>query len=130
MIVLTILVLVYLGTPVTPKLKQVYESNQGSLSVVYVSSDRSKEQMVKSMQQSHGSWHSIPFENEQERAELKRHFNICAGSEREALGIAPDKRIGIPSLVIVEKNTEEVLTLNGVEGLDKLNPLAFWRKES
>mmetsp|Transcript_16388 Transcript_16388/g.25572 ORF Transcript_16388/g.25572 Transcript_16388/m.25572 type:complete len:163 (-) Transcript_16388:29-517(-) len=108
-------------TPVTPALGRVYAAQSPSdegikeLEIVYVSSDRSVEQMNDSMQKSHGPWQSIPYENVEERSSLKCHFGVCAGMEASALGLTNGKRkFGIPTLIIIDCATDEILSMDGV----------------
>uniref|UniRef100_A0A8D0E0X6 Nucleoredoxin like 2 n=1 Tax=Salvator merianae TaxID=96440 RepID=A0A8D0E0X6_SALMN len=63
--------------------------------VVFVSSDRSREEMATYMQDTHGDWLALPF-NDPFKHELKKKYNITA----------------IPKLVIV-KQTGEVITDKG-----------------
>jgi hypothetical protein len=101
-------------------LKKIFEASKDALSVVYVSSDRSEAQMKKSMEQSHGSWLCVPYGDIDQNANIKRHYSICAGSERAALQIPADKRTGIPALVLVDTATQEIITMmDGPDMLDK-----------
>ncbi|CAI5787008.1 nucleoredoxin-like protein 2 isoform X2 [Podarcis muralis] len=63
--------------------------------IVFVSSDRSREEMVDYMQNMHGEWLAVPFQDTFKH-ELKKRYNITA----------------IPKLVIV-KQTGEVITDKG-----------------
>ncbi|XP_034956221.1 nucleoredoxin-like protein 2 [Zootoca vivipara] len=63
--------------------------------IVFVSSDRSREEMVDYMQNTHGEWLAVPF-HDTFKHELKKRYNITA----------------IPKLVIV-KQTGEVITDKG-----------------
>ncbi|XP_060618024.1 nucleoredoxin-like protein 2 [Anolis sagrei] len=63
--------------------------------VVFISSDRSPEEMAQHMQGAHGDWLALPF-HDPLRHELKKKYNITA----------------IPKLVIV-KQTGEVITDKG-----------------
>lgn len=104
-------------TPVTPKLKTLFESqspsSQDKLSVVYVSSDNSKEQMMEVYKNKHGKWGMIPFDSE-ERDGLKKHFGVCAGKEAMGLGMMNTRKYGIPTLVLIDCETQQVLSYNGV----------------
>ena len=115
--------------PVTSALKALYENQPSSadepkdLEIVYISSDKSKEQMEASMSSSHGSWHAIPFENTQERNDIKTFFGIWAAAEMTSLNLSRQDRVdGIPSLVIVDAETEQIVTTNGMAGLNKYGP--------
>uniref|UniRef100_A0A7S3PVF3 Thioredoxin-like fold domain-containing protein n=1 Tax=Chaetoceros debilis TaxID=122233 RepID=A0A7S3PVF3_9STRA len=100
----------------TPALKTIFETPGVSekLSIVYVSSDNSEEQMMSSYNKSHGKWGIIPFDSP-ERNELKKKFGVCAGKESAELGLMGGKRkYGIPTLILIDSNTEEVLSFDGV----------------
>jgi len=114
--------------PAVGQLKALYESQQPSapnglkdIEIIYISSDKSKDEMEASIVKSHAAWRSIPFENALERDGLKQLFSICAATEAPSLQIA--RRVdGIPSLVILDAETQEVLTTNGMSGLLKYGP--------
>ena len=65
------------------KLNALYEiqqqSNKKVIEILYVSSDKSKEEMENFQTKSH-PWLAIPFENVEERNGLKKYFAICAAS--------------------------------------------------
>mmetsp|Transcript_19543 Transcript_19543/g.24633 ORF Transcript_19543/g.24633 Transcript_19543/m.24633 type:complete len:150 (-) Transcript_19543:55-504(-) len=106
-------------TPITPKLRMMYEgqSSDKKLEVVYVSSDNTEEQMKNSLSASHGQWSCIPFDSA-ERSELKRKFGVCAGKEVRELGMSPsDRKFGIPTLILIDSKSEEILTYDGVNDL-------------
>ena len=114
-------------TPITPALGRVYAAQsvgEGTkeLEIVYISSDRSAEQMAVSMKESHGPWESITYEKIDERSSLKRHFGVCAGMEASELGLTGGKRkFGIPTLIIIDSETQEVLTMDGVRDVMKVS---------
>lgn len=105
-------------TPVTPALKTVFESQPSDkFSVVYVSSDRSNEQMLDSYDKHHGKWGIIPFDSD-ERNALKKKFGVCAGVEMMQLGMTGGARkYGIPTLVLIDCSTEEILSYDGVRDI-------------
>ena len=77
-------------------------------------------------------WDSIPFENEEERSNLKRCFGICAKKEMENLGMTSEQRKGgIPTLVVFDKTTSVVLSKDAIPDLmgdTKIDdPLAHWK---
>merc|ERR1711920_260919 len=91
-----------------PSLFTLYEEakdNDKPMEVIYVSSDKSAEQKDKYMEK-HGSWLSIPYENNDARALLKKKYGCFAGAEA---GDFPgtERRAGIPSIVIIGPNGEE-----------------------
>jgi len=115
-------------TPCTPALKQIFESQsaeQPKFSVVYVSSDRSEQQMMDCYTNSHGKWGYVPFESD-ERNELKRKFGACAGAEVMALNMAGQRKYGIPTLVLIDCETEEVLSFDGIQDVMSGNLLQKW----
>ncbi len=60
-------------------------------------------------------WKSIPFKQEEEQSNLKRHFGACASKETEGLGMkTEDRKSGIPTLLLLEKITGNVLTRDAV----------------
>lgn len=90
-------------------------SGRASLAVVYVSSDRTRQEMARFKPY---GWWEVPFERVQERAQLKRHFGACAKKELDDsdLGMGPeDRRHGIPTLVLVEQLTGRVVSEDGVD---------------
>ena len=114
-------------TPVTPKLKSIFENQPASdFSVVYVSSDNSEQQMMDVFQNQHGKWGMIPFGNFEERNNLKRHFGVCAGKEAMGLGMMTTRKYGIPTLVLIDCATQEVLTYDGVTDVMNGSLLQKW----
>ena len=81
------------------------------LSLVYVSSDRSEEEMNDYIR---GGWQSIPFDST-ERTELKKHFRVCAKRELEELGF--ERKFEIPTLLILDGHTHGIISTNGVEDI-------------
>lgn len=101
-------------TEVTPAVNKIYESQASgdtkTLDLVYVASDSTADQMKNYVP---SSWLAIPFDQVEERSNLKRHFGACAGKETEALGV--DRKFGIPTLIILESSTGRVISTSGVE---------------
>ena len=81
------------------------------LSLVYVSSDRSEEEMKDYIR---GGWQSIPFDST-ERTELKKHFRVCAKREMEELKL--ERKFEIPTLMILDGHTHGIISTNGVEDI-------------
>ena len=113
-------------TPVTPALKSVYESQptdseKKNFEVVYISSDNSAEQMESSMKMSHGKWSSIPFSEQNELADIKRKFGACAAKEAPGLSLlGPGRRkFGIPTLIVIDCESEKIITTDGVSDIMK-----------
>lgn len=98
--------------------------------VVYVSSDATAEDMAAYRPR---IFSEIPFENQQERANLKRHFGVCAKKEMAALGMSDsDRKHGTPTLILLESSTGRILTEYGVsncmKGGSAQDILAGWRR--
>lgn len=94
------------------KIETVVGAAKDVLSVYYVSSDRSAEDMNKCCNDA--VFKSIPFENSLERSALKLHFKTCAGMEAKEVGVE-DRQFGIPSLILLDQASGRVLTTNGVD---------------
>jgi len=79
----------------TPQLKEFYQrfSQQHRIAVIYVSSDRSADQMTQYLEGSDMPWHAVPYSRVDESG-LKRQFNA---------------RGGIPNVVILDRDGEVVL---------------------
>lgn len=98
------------------------EDNKGNppserypFSIVYVSSDKSEQDAL-----TYGdleNWIRVPFESS-ERTDLKRHFQTCANSEKKKLNV--HRKYGIPTLIIVDSDTESVLTTDGMGDVEAL----------
>lgn len=90
-------------------------SKRYPFSIVYVSSDKSEQDAL-----TYGdleNWIRVPFESS-ERTELKRHFQTCANSEKKKLNV--HRKYGIPTLIIVDSDTESVLTTDGMGDVESL----------
>ncbi len=99
------------------------------IDLIYVSSDTSAEELQGNLED---GWKFIPFEQEELRSNIKRHFGICAKKEMEALGITLEERKGgIPTLILIESKSCKVLTTDAISqviGESRLeNPLSFWK---
>ena len=81
-----------------------YSEESNDIEIVFVSSDRSLEDMKEYMQTSHGSWLALPY-NSKLCASLKSRFNIQ----------------GIPA-VIVCKNDGQVITEDGKGEIQRAGP--------
>ena len=121
-------------TPTTPMvhslLQHVATTPQQQMQIVYISSDNTKselEGMVSSLKPEEASSSSstftyIPFDNEEERSNVKRLFGACAGKESGKLGLIGGKRkFGIPTLAIINCETLNVITMNGLDDLLETN---------
>lgn len=114
----------FLGTRLLPPALPGHHpsDDQALISLVYVSSDRNEE----AFQQYLGTnWMAIPFDST-ERTELKRYFKVCSKPEVESLGI--ERKFEIPTLLILDGETQTVITTSGVNDLEeyKENALDHW----
>lgn len=100
---------------VTPAIDVFAFANKKDVQVVYISSDTLEAQMKEYVP---SSFSVVPFDYEEERADLKRHFGACAAKERGPLGMTPEERkFGIPTLIILERATGTVVTSGGVDDI-------------
>lgn len=83
------------------------------MSLVFVSSDRSQEAFDGYLGV---HWNVVPYDDEPQRTALKKYFQVCAQPEAEPLGI--DRKAGIPTLIIIDSNTRQVLTRDGADDLE------------
>mmetsp|Transcript_25803 Transcript_25803/g.60496 ORF Transcript_25803/g.60496 Transcript_25803/m.60496 type:complete len:95 (+) Transcript_25803:478-762(+) len=77
-------------------------------------------------------WDVIAFEKVEERSKLKKHFGVCAQKEMEELDISGEQRKGgIPTLILLEKNSCQVLRPDAIPDLmgdqKSDNPLELWK---
>jgi hypothetical protein len=87
--------------------------DQSVIEIYYVSSDTNESELHHFVPK---SIRVIPFggNGAQQRADLKRHFQVCALKEMHDLGITVRKS-GIPTLLLIETATGRILTEQGVE---------------
>jgi nucleoredoxin len=94
-------------------------TNKKDFQVVYISSDSLETQMKEYVP---SSLLAVPYDCEEERAGLKRHFGACASKERDPLGMtAEERKFGIPTLIVLERATGRVVTSGGVEAIMESN---------
>jgi len=106
-------------TPVVDRLLQDH-GNDSSFELMYVSSDNTNEQLEAYVPSD--KWGIIPFEDEEARSNLKRHFGACASKETESLGMSSeDRKSGLPTLILLEKASGKILTRNGVDDITAQN---------
>ncbi|KAL3929142.1 MAG: hypothetical protein SGARI_004836, partial [Bacillariaceae sp.] len=103
--------------------------HQHDVDLVYVSSDTSTQELEGNLED---GWNFLPFEQEELRSNIKRHFGICAKKEMETLGITSDDRKGgIPTLILIDTKTGKVLhsdAIPHVMGDTKVEcPLTHWK---
>ena len=94
------------------------------ISLVYISSDESEEQMLKYARK---NWITIPF-NSPERTRLKKKFKVAAKREQEVLNI--ERKYEIPTIIIVSGESHNVVTVHGVDDLHEKGSeaLIHWMK--
>merc|ERR1712107_968403 len=89
---------------VTPMLKDFYEELDGNVEIVFVSSDRSVEDMQSYMKESHGDWLGV------------EHGSSPANDLKQKYGIS-----GIPTLVVCKKDGT-LVTKDGRAGVCNKQP--------
>lgn len=113
------------ATTTTKKILNAIQKQRRPVSLVYVSSDETEEQM-KNYARKH--WSTVPFDTD-ERANLKRHFQVAAKREMEALEME-QRLYEIPAIIIVSGESHNVVTTHGVEDLKERGSeaLIHWMK--
>mmetsp|Transcript_30895 Transcript_30895/g.66903 ORF Transcript_30895/g.66903 Transcript_30895/m.66903 type:complete len:134 (-) Transcript_30895:189-590(-) len=92
------------------------------------------EQMTVDMVQNHGQWSAVPFNDTEQRSALKQFFGACAGKEAEDLDMGEGgkvkKKFGIPTLIILDSESGDIVTTEGVKDLEVSGngALAGWMK--
>lgn len=112
----------------TPKLAAAYEmanEDEKTFEVVFVSSDESAAAQAGYMEEMHGDWLRVPFDSPL-RDGLKQKYG-CFGAKEQPLWPGVKRRNGIPSLVVVGPDGEE-LEFNGVDVLSKSGVPEAWSK--
>ena len=105
-------------TGVTPVLDKVFTQQKPPkvFDLIYVSSDKDEAQLQGNLPSP--SWGFVPFDHEQERSNLKRYFGACAAKEVALLDMkAEDRLSGIPTLILVDKKTGNIVTRDGVDDI-------------
>eukprot|EP00752_Nemacystus_decipiens_P017820 g15977.t1 len=102
----------------------------GKADIVFVSSDRSADLQRRYMEEAlHPDWPAVAFEGDH-RADLKRRFGACAGSEMTALGMTySDRKGGIPTLAVFRAADGVLLTMDGVSDINQAGAGAVDRWE-
>jgi thiol-disulfide isomerase/thioredoxin len=114
--------------PVVPRIKGLVKAFDGTadLSIVYISSDDTAEQMASYKP---AVLAEIPFANVEERSDLKRLTKTCARKEMTAVGMT-SREHGTPTLILLNAETGATLTADGVKDVMELAPvdvLAKWK---
>jgi len=95
------------------------------LSIVYVSSDSSEEEMNGYL--SGRNWIAVPYDSP-DRQDLKRRYKTCAKIELEQLGI--QRKHEIPTLIVIDAASQQVLTFNGAKDVEERgrDAMKTWRR--
>jgi len=101
----------------TPMLEEVVHAQKklglNVVQIVYVASDRTKEEMKDFLP---SLFAAVPFDSFEERSRLKRHFHVCAKKEMSKLGIPQQRRLGgTPTLVLIETASGRILSNDAVD---------------
>lgn len=106
------------------KFSELPGDKQRPLTLIYVSSDRSKSQF-KSINHLR-SWSKVPFQSP-ERKLLKRYFKVCAKQEMEKLAV--ERQYEIPFMVVLSGASHRVVSKNGVKELQEMGSgvIDYWR---
>jgi len=113
-----------------PKLQEYQKitpssSHRRPLSLIYVSSDKSKLQFKDYTR--NRFWKRVPFTSGLgERKLLKRYFKVCAKRELEELHMTREHEI--PFFVVLDGKTHKTLSIRGIEALKLLGEgtLKYW----
>lgn len=113
------------GSPPDENNNNKLKSKGERVSLVYVSSDRNEDEMNSNLE--NRNWFSVPFDSP-ERAQIKEHFKTCAKAEMETLGF--ERRHEIPTLIIVDGESHNVLTFTGVKDVKEngIEAMKTWSK--
>jgi len=104
-------------TPAIGKISEAAVADDIKCKIVWIGSDNSEQEIVDSIPNNSTIDH-VPFDNVEERANMKRHFGVCASKEREQLGMSTEQRKhGLPTLIVIDARTQRILTENGVDTL-------------
>lgn len=100
------------------------------LSIVYVSSDRTIDEMNTNIQP---NWFHLPYNNDNnnqynnERNTIKQLYKTCAKNEMQYLNIT-NRKYEIPTLIILSSITRQVLTYEGIQDIydHDTNAINLW----
>ncbi|CAM9178062.1 unnamed protein product [Pylaiella littoralis] len=115
-----------------PSLVEAYKAfKPGQVDIVFISSDRSADLQRRYMEEAlHPNWAAVEFEGDH-RADLKRRFGACAGSEVSTLGMSrADRKGGIPTLAVFRASDGVLLTMDGVDDVNQAGHAAVDRWEA
>ncbi|XP_065569025.1 nucleoredoxin-like protein 2 [Artemia franciscana] len=94
-------------TPVLADFYQELKDNDAPFEIIFVSSDRSEQEMKSYMQELHGDWYAIPL-GDPVASTLKKTFSVT----------------GIPAFIIVKRDGT-VITTNGRADVQMKGPACF-----
>jgi hypothetical protein len=92
------------------------DPTKNTLSIVYISSDTSEDEMEGYIR---SNWLSIPFDS-LEKNDIKKHFRTCAKIEMQDLQIDP-RRFEIPTILVIDSVTEAIISYTGVQEINQYN---------
>ena len=109
----------------TPLLNQYYRNSGRKIELIFVSSDFSKQSALEHFNNDQGDWYSLQYEDAL-NDELKRKFLIWSGKESSKFGTG--RRAGVPSIVLINENGEEVKFFtterDGISALDEWSSMS------
>ncbi|KAF4727909.1 hypothetical protein FOZ62_024431, partial [Perkinsus olseni] len=112
----------------TPILKEFYEDvkeeDEDKLEIIFISSDKSEEEQVEYHKEDQGEWLRVPYGDVETRDALKKEFGVCAGIEKENLGIINNHKSGIPCLLVLDADKKDVKIFDGVNDVKTMGPVA------
>ncbi|KAF4732891.1 hypothetical protein FOZ62_016062, partial [Perkinsus olseni] len=112
----------------TPILKEFYEDvkeeDEDKLEIIFISSDKSEEEQVEYHKEDQGEWLRVPYGDVETRDALKKEFGVCAGIEKENLGIINNHKSGIPCLLVLDEDKKDVKIFDGVNDVKNMGPVA------
>ncbi|KAF4670995.1 hypothetical protein FOZ61_006813 [Perkinsus olseni] len=112
----------------TPILKEFYEDvkeeDEDKLEIIFISSDKSEEEQVEYHKEEQGEWLRVPYGDVETRDALKKEFGVCAGIEKENLGIINNHKSGIPCLLVLDEDKKDVKIFDGVNDVKTMGPVA------
>ncbi|CAM9686717.1 unnamed protein product [Choristocarpus tenellus] len=93
--------------------------------IVFVSSDRSKEDMYGYMRDCLEDWPAVTFDGTH-RAKLKRKLGTCAGAEMAELEMdRSSRKYGIPTIAVFRTSDGALITMDGVRDVEEAGSRAF-----
>jgi len=104
-----------------PFIKDWYDAHRDHVEIVFVSSDKSEQEMHDHMKERMGPWLNVKY-NHPLREEIKKKYGVFAGKEQEKW---PDtgRKAGIPGVVLIDMETGKVMqkAANAQEYVEKMS---------